>query len=293
VEQLGYKERSLALEIDLGHYTLEKKLLEMDISEEQKNQYRSLQAVTDQARKYNLERSKWPTQGFAGGVKMGIEGLKQTADTWGATQVSDFIKNAPRDISTSMASMFVDTLRGRKTDFESLGWSMGEKMIQMVIEGWIYQVLPLIKDSLSGLGGGGGGGIGGFFSSLFGGGGGGIDYDVMYSGGALASGGIVTRPTLFAMANGMGLMGEDGPEAVMPLTRLSGGDLGVKAAGGGSGPPQVHLTIINNTPNSEAKVESGPAGDIIVTIDQLVSKAYSRRGSLFQLINAGSGTVRR
>ena len=45
-------------------------------------------------------------------------------------------------------------------------------------------------------------------------------------------GGIVNKPTLFPMANGMGLMGEAGPEAVMPLKRGRGGRLGVEASGG-------------------------------------------------------------
>jgi hypothetical protein len=58
-----------------------------------------------------------------------------------------------------------------------------------------------------------------------------------FSGGrvqAFANGGIVNGPTLFPMANGTGLMGEAGPEAVMPLTRV-GGKLGVRAVGGGGG----------------------------------------------------------
>lgn len=48
-----------------------------------------------------------------------------------------------------------------------------------------------------------------------------------------ASGGIVASPTIFPMANGAGLMGEAGPEAIMPLKRTSSGDLGVKAEGAG------------------------------------------------------------
>ena len=47
-----------------------------------------------------------------------------------------------------------------------------------------------------------------------------------------AYGGVVNKPTLFPMANGMGLMGEAGPEAVMPLRRGRGGRLGVEASGG-------------------------------------------------------------
>jgi tape measure domain-containing protein len=47
-----------------------------------------------------------------------------------------------------------------------------------------------------------------------------------------AKGGVVTRPTIFPMADGMGLMAEAGPEAVMPLKRGRGGRLGVEASGG-------------------------------------------------------------
>lgn len=47
---------------------------------------------------------------------------------------------------------------------------------------------------------------------------------------AYANGGVVTKPTIFPMANGMGLMAEAGPEAVMPLTRGPDGKLGVEAA---------------------------------------------------------------
>ena len=45
-------------------------------------------------------------------------------------------------------------------------------------------------------------------------------------------GGIVDRPTIFPMADGMGLMGEAGAEAVMPLKRGRDGKLGVQSSGG-------------------------------------------------------------
>ena len=48
-----------------------------------------------------------------------------------------------------------------------------------------------------------------------------------------ATGGIVNGPVQFPMRGGMGLMGEAGPEAIMPLTRGPDGKLGVQAAGGG------------------------------------------------------------
>ena len=47
-----------------------------------------------------------------------------------------------------------------------------------------------------------------------------------------AKGGIVDRPMVFPFAKGIGLMGEAGPEAIMPLKRGPGGRLGVEASGG-------------------------------------------------------------
>lgn len=47
-----------------------------------------------------------------------------------------------------------------------------------------------------------------------------------------AKGGIVGAPTTFPMRGGMGLMGEAGPEAIMPLARGPDGRLGVQSAGG-------------------------------------------------------------
>jgi len=58
---------------------------------------------------------------------------------------------------------------------------------------------------------------------------------------AFASGGIVSSPTIFPMANGTGLMGEAGPEAIMPVTRI-GGDLGVKST-----PSNVIINVSNET----------------------------------------------
>ena len=59
-----------------------------------------------------------------------------------------------------------------------------------------------------------------------------------------ADGGIVNSPTLFAMRGGTGLMGEAGPEAVMPLARGADGKLGVRGGGGG-----VNVTVNIQTPD--------------------------------------------
>ena len=91
-----------------------------------------------------------------------------------------------------------------------------------------------------------------------------------------ARGGIVDRPTVFPMARGAGLMGEAGPEAVMPLTRI-GGDLGVKAAGG-----NTEVNIYNNV-GADIKTQERATADggkaIDVYIDQAVAKKLGQFGS--------------
>jgi lambda family phage tail tape measure protein len=58
----------------------------------------------------------------------------------------------------------------------------------------------------------------------------------MFADGGAFTNSIVSAPTAFGMAGGgAGVMGEAGPEAIMPLTRTSSGKLGVIAAGGGAG----------------------------------------------------------
>lgn len=56
-----------------------------------------------------------------------------------------------------------------------------------------------------------------------------------------AKGGIVDSPTLFKFAKGTGLMGEAGPEAIIPLKRGKDGKLGV--AGGGGGATTVNVSV--------------------------------------------------
>ncbi|HAH9343238.1 TPA: phage tail tape measure protein [Escherichia coli] len=64
------------------------------------------------------------------------------------------------------------------------------------------------------------------------------------------SGQVVDNPTFFAFAKGAGVMGEAGPEAIMPLTRAADGSLGVRAVnGGGTGgdtAPRVYINIDGN-----------------------------------------------
>lgn len=72
------------------------------------------------------------------------------------------------------------------------------------------------------------------------------------------SGSVVSRPTFFAFAKGAGVMGEAGPEAILPLRRGADGKLGVVAASGGGGikmfAPQFNFEINNTGPELNPQV---------------------------------------
>lgn len=58
-----------------------------------------------------------------------------------------------------------------------------------------------------------------------------------------ATGGVVSSPTYFPMRGATGLMGEAGPEAILPLARGADGRLGVQTSGGRSASPTIVMNI--------------------------------------------------
>jgi phage-related minor tail protein len=85
---------------------------------------------------------------------------------------------------------------------------------------------------------------------------------------AFADGGIVGQPTYFGMGRDVGLMGEAGAEAILPLSRGSDGKLGVSAGGGGGRPVNVTLNI--STPDAESFRRS--EGQMSATIARAVAR---------------------
>jgi lambda family phage tail tape measure protein len=70
---------------------------------------------------------------------------------------------------------------------------------------------------------------------------------------AYADGGVVNRTTMFPMRSGVGIMGEAGPEAIMPLKRGKNGKLGVQMEG--SSQPVVVNQYFNMSANGDESVK--------------------------------------
>ena len=180
--------------------------------------------------------------GSAGGAgRSAGDALREGADTartaWEAT--TDAVR-AAQDRSREIAQGLAQDITGPIKDALKSGefsWQTFASAIAGIAGNLANRLIDLafkpIENALisafSG-GGAGGSGGGGFLASLFGFARGGV-----FGGGqdltAFARGGVVDRPTVFPFARGIGLMGEAGPEAILPLRRGRGGRLGVEMNG--------------------------------------------------------------
>ena len=141
----------------------------------------------------------------------------------------------------------------------------GAKSARDALSALAAKLADMLADSAFDMLFGKGGSVGGLFdglASLFGFAKGGV-----FSGGnvtAFASGGVVGGPTLFGMNGGLGLMGEAGAEAIMPLTRGPGGRLGVQAMGGG----QAVRIVVEENPMFAARVQAISQGSAVEVVRQ-------------------------
>ncbi|EBV7257215.1 phage tail tape measure protein [Salmonella enterica subsp. enterica serovar Livingstone] len=203
----------------------------------------------------DAQRSDWTT-----GMREGFANWADTASDY-ASQSADLVNNA----MSGLVSNISDALAGNKVDWEDWASSVLQSMQKIILNAMLVDSLRSTSNS-------------GFFSSIggmFGAGAGAVSgstpsgaYNSAASGlqlnakgGAYASASlsaysnsIVSSPTYFAFAKGAGLMGEAGPEAIMPLTRSADGSLGVRVVGSqspaaGNGITQhitQHFTISGN-----------------------------------------------
>jgi phage-related minor tail protein len=151
------------------------------------------------------------------------QNLSKSADAFG------------KSITTAFAKGLIE---GKRFDevLRSVGKSLTESLLKSALK-------PL-QGSISSLLGSGIRSLTGLFSGGLGGGGGGTPVA------PFADGGVIASPAYFPLGRGLGLMGERGAEAIMPLSRGPDGRLGVRAGGAAARP--LSVTVQVSTPDAES-----------------------------------------
>lgn len=85
---------------------------------------------------------------------------------------------------------------------------------------------------------------------------------------AFAKGGVVGTPSLFAMPGGLGLMGESGAEAIMPLARGADGRLGVRAETNTAAPVSVVVNVATTDAASFRRSEAYVSSMLARAVDR-------------------------
>ena len=252
---------------------------------------------------------------FEAAGKKAYEKLQEESKDWlaGATRALDKYAEEATDMAANVERVVTNAMQGLedalvkatttgKFEFKELVDSILEDVARLLIRtqitGPLAQGLSGAINNIFGGSGGGGSGGGGFFSGIGDFFGGLFEKGAAFQSGrvtAFARGGLVNGPTLFPMAKGMGLMGEAGPEAVLPLTRTRGGRLGVESVGGGGNFFTVNVDARGSTDPSGTSASVKRAVDealsaripgIIETSAQLAQRrtidGYQRRGSRFE-----------
>ncbi|HAW3707524.1 TPA: phage tail tape measure protein [Escherichia coli] len=195
-------------------------------------------------------------------------GLQEGLTNW-ADSATDYASQAADAVVSTMdglVSNISDALAGNVVAWRNWGSSVLREVSKILMNAAIVNGLK----SLSGAGGWLGT-VGGWISGAVANAKGGVYTSANLS---AYSNTIVDTPTYFAFAKGAGLMGEAGPEAIMPLTRAADGSLGVRAIGnvsGGGGfvySPVYHISIQNKGSNGEIDTQS--ARGLVDLIDSRV-----------------------
>ena len=157
----------------------------------------------------------------------GIEKPKQDLD-----QLTVFAQEAGRNIQDTLGQSMYATLSGQ---WGSLGDLWAQTVMKMIAEASAAQLGSLLLGDFAKTGsvGGWAGQALSFLSGFFADGGAfGVNGQIR----AFAAGDVFSSPTLFGYGRSqMGVLGEAGPEAIMPLKRGADGKLGVVSRGGGGG----------------------------------------------------------
>ncbi len=169
------------------------------------------------------------------------------------------LKKATDSFGSSLVTAFSSGIAHGK-NFEQILQNVATKFLELSLKAGLKPLDSLFTSGLSSVTGSATNAFSGFnLSSLFGGGSGlSSPLNIM----PFAEGGVVSTPSYFPMGGSMGVAGERGSEAILPLARGADGRLGVSGAGGGTSNSitvNIAATDVESFRRSETQISSALA----------------------------------
>jgi phage tail tape measure protein, TP901 family len=308
-EQLGYDQKRLEMEIQLGVYSEERsrelqtqfeiRKLEVEKARELKileargvtddpNNDQDLYSVT--ARRYD-EKISLVKEQMENQIRLQRDwkmGLQRSYNEIVANSFNyaKFASSQMDSVVGHMTSAFENLALTGKFRFREMTVSILQDLSKIYMRMAVMKLVNYVGSYI--FGGSGvstaGGSVGGMFATAAHG-------RVFNSSGlvAFARGGVVSSPTYFGFNGGRGLMGEQGSEAVMPLTRTANGNLGVQVQGMGGGtvvnaPVSVSVTV-NSDGSKESSVNANEAKQLGEAIRNTVVEQVTKMLRPGEMIN--------
>ena len=181
-----------------------------------------------------------------------MDGLREWAQKAG--DVGSQMSSAMGSIMGTLTDAFTSFFMGQKVEWSDLARSIISQIAKIIIQ---MLVMKAVMASLKLFGFSSGGEPGEVTPNKHGNAFAQRGIQAFAKGSAFANS-VVSSPTLFKFAKGakIGVMGEAGPEAIVPLKRMRNGDLGISSDGAGGGSIQSVFA-----PNITIKIEGGGGGE--------------------------------
>ena len=169
-----------------------------------------------------------------------------TTDLASVKTTLDGIDVSAQKVSTSLSKAFSNAIVGGRTfnsTLQTLALSLSKMMLNSALQPLSNGLMQMASNAFSGTSG------------------------TTPTIAPFADGGIVASPTFFGSGSSMGLMGERGAEAIVPLSRGPDGRLGIAAQGGGKS-----TSVVVNIATTDAESFRKSEGQISSALARAVAR---------------------
>lgn len=275
VETEAIAERARIAQLPLEQQALANRLLEAQLQLARDNnaetlyQYQLREGLIDAINRQAAAEARVAAQSRSalGGIQAGWRRWQEQVQN-----VGEQLQNTVGNALNGLADAFTQWFMGQKVDWADFARTIIAEIMKIIVQMLVMKAVKMTIGLFE---------SGGVFGGMFGDAKGSavghrFDGAQRFAKGSAFANQIVASPTLFKFARGaeLGVMGEAGPEAVMPLRRMRNGNLGVQVQGGGGTVLFSPSIVLNVQSQGDAELDDALAKKMGMMLDALLTKKF-------------------